>query len=78
MAHRDLLKYSDLITDLHEGEAERLALHDRLAREGRRPRARQGGCLIAHHVFPSGHQPLVDDLGGVVPPCIDVYTFFND
>ena len=30
----------------------------------------------ANHMLSSLHHPLVDDLGGVIPPCIDVDAFF--
>lgn len=29
------------------------------------------------HVFSPGHEPLVDDLCGIVSPCINMYTFLD-
>lgn len=40
--------------------------------------ALQDGNLIAYHVFPSGHKPLVDDLCGIVSSSVNVYAFLHD
>lgn len=32
----------------------------------------------AHHVFASGHQPLVDDLRRVVSSCVNVHALFDN
>ncbi len=34
--------------------------------------------LIPHHVFPPGHEALVDDLGRIVATCVNVHAFFHD
>lgn len=31
----------------------------------------------ANHMLSSLHHPFIDDLGGVIPPCIDMYAFFD-
>ena len=36
----------------------------------------EGFSYEANHMLSSLHHPLVDDLGRVIPPCIDMYTFF--
>lgn len=36
------------------------------------------GNLIAYHVLPPCHHPLIDDFGRKVPPGVDMNTFFND
>lgn len=33
--------------------------------------------LVPHHVLPPGHEPLVDDLGGIVAARVDVHAFFH-
>ena len=33
--------------------------------------------LIPDHMFPSGHQPLVNDFGRVVSTGLDVYAFLH-
>jgi hypothetical protein len=37
----------------------------------------QHSDLVSHHVFSTGHEPLVDHLCRIVPPCINVYAFFH-
>lgn len=34
--------------------------------------------LVSHHVFSTGHEALVDDLGGIVASCVDVYAFLDN
>jgi hypothetical protein len=33
---------------------------------------------LANHVFPSGHEPLIDDFGGIVSPGVYVHTLFDN
>lgn len=40
--------------------------------------ALEDGDLVAHHVLATGHQPLVDDLGGIVAPSVDVHALLDD
>ena len=34
--------------------------------------------LIPDHVFPPGHEPLIDDLCRIIPSSIDVYALFDN
>jgi len=47
-----------------------------VAEEAVEERRREEGS--AHHVFPPGHQPLVNHLGGIIPPRVNVDAFFHD
>ena len=33
---------------------------------------------MQYHMFPPRHEPLVDDLGGIVAASIDMYAFLDD
>lgn len=33
--------------------------------------------LISDHVFSPGHEPLVDNFGSIVSPCVDVHAFLD-
>ena len=37
----------------------------------------QNSDFIPDHVLSSGHKPLVDDLGSIVSPRVDVHTLFD-
>ena len=39
--------------------------------------ALQDSDFVPDHVLSSGHEPLVDDLGSIVSPCVDVHTLFD-
>lgn len=38
----------------------------------------QDGNLVPDHVLSPCHKPLVDDLGGIVPPCINVHALLDN
>jgi hypothetical protein len=61
MTHRYSLKHSDLVSDL--------ALC-----QPYRPSVAQ---YQADHMFPACHEPLVDDLRGIVSSCINVHALLD-
>ena len=43
-----------------------------------RRRPRKSRATGTYHVFPAGHEPLVDDFGGIVAARVDVYALLDD
>lgn len=71
MAHGDPLEHGDLISDLisiqNPSALFFLPVH---RNEYIIPR-------VNHHVLSAGHQPLIDDLRGIIPPGVDVHAFLH-
>ena len=64
VAHRYSLEHRDLVPDL-------FSLRSII------PSCGQFGCE-PYHVFPAGHQPLVDNFGSIIPAGVDVDAFLDD
>lgn len=79
MSHRDSFEDGNLISNLSEG---RDAVSDRFnqgtIRDGRSLATQRFRVRESHHMFPSSHQPLIDNLCGIISPAVDVYAFLYD
>lgn len=65
MAHGDLLEHCYFVPHLRKTIISYRQKHS------------EPSSRVSHHVFPSLHHPLVDDLGGIVSACVDMYAFFD-
>ena len=74
VAHRDLSQHGDLVANLRP-----CLLATGVLPPSRAPHASiPCACSLSYHVFPARHEPLIDHLGGIVPPGVDVDAFLDD
>jgi hypothetical protein len=66
VSHRDLFQHCNLISNLSQMSS--LVLFSQILIR----------LAKSHHVFSALHQPLVNDFGGIVPPCFNVYAFLDN
>lgn len=79
VSHRDSFEDGNLISNLSEGRDAVSGLFNQGTYEMDDPLPRRDfGVRESHHMFPSSHQPLIDNFCGIIPPAVDVYAFLYD
>jgi len=71
MTHRNLLQHSNLISNLVQTNKRKSIRRS----PGREKTVRDGW---PYHVLSSNHEPLVNNLRSIIPPCVDVDALFHD